>query len=234
MGRDPPCEWGLLRPTGCKALWCWPALRLPALLPPRLCGAARWADGPSSSSLATPASQARRGLRWAGRNAAQAPEVDAASERMIASCSRSRLAKNTWMMSLWSERSGYLLGSTNWSGAEGCDDEHLAVTRNAGAQLQLRDHALQCPSSWRAVAPHGPALGGPERVPEPCSTRWWRSTRRMDRPKNTSSRSWLGSSGGSAGCGWQRRPCIGRSSVTTRPAIRPRAPGRRSPAAAHR
>jgi hypothetical protein len=41
---------------------------------------------------------------------------------------------------------------TNWSGAEGCDDEHLAVTRDARAQLQLRDHALQCPPSWRAVA----------------------------------------------------------------------------------
>ena len=54
-----------------------------------------------------------------------------------------------------------------------------------------------------------------------CSALWWQSMRRMDRPKNTSSRNWLGSSGGSAGCGWQRRPCIGRSSVTTRPAIRP-------------
>src|SRR6476619_4063316 len=66
------------------------------------------------------------------------------SERMIASCNRSRLVKNTSIMSLWSGRSGYSLGSTNWSCAEGCDDEHLAVTRNAGAHLQLRDHAIQC------------------------------------------------------------------------------------------
>ena len=64
-------------------------------------------------------------------------------------------------------------------------------------------------------------LGGPGRVPGACSTRWWRSMRRMGRPKNTSSRSWLESSGGSADCGWQRRPYIGRSSVMTRPAIRP-------------
>ena len=49
------------------------------LLSPRICDPARRADGPSSSSLATPASQARRGLRWARRNAARAPEVDAAA-----------------------------------------------------------------------------------------------------------------------------------------------------------
>ena len=67
-------QWGVLRPAGCKALWCWPALRLPALLPPRICGAARRADGPSSSSLATPASQARSGLRWAGRNPPRRPK----------------------------------------------------------------------------------------------------------------------------------------------------------------
>src|SRR6476620_6210260 len=87
---------------------------------------------------------------------------------MRTSCTRSRLAKNTSIMSLWSGRSGYSLGSTNWNGEEGCDDEHLAVTRDAGAQLQLRDHALQCPSSWRTIASYGPALGGPERIRKPA------------------------------------------------------------------
>ena len=64
------------------------------------------------------------------------------SEHMIASCGRSRLAKTTSIMSLWSGRSGYLPGSTNWSSAEGRDDEHLAVTCDARAQLQLQDHAF--------------------------------------------------------------------------------------------
>ena len=69
------------------------------------------------------------------------------SERTIASCNRSRLVKIT------SGRGGSLPGLTNWNGEEGCgDDEYLAVTSGASAQLQLRDHALQCPPSWRAVA----------------------------------------------------------------------------------
>ena len=55
-----------------------------------------------------------------------------------------------------------------------------------------------------------------------CSAHWPQSTPQKGRPRNTSSRNWQGSSGGSVGCGWRRRRCIGKSSVTTRPAIRPR------------
>ena len=121
-------QWGVLRPTGCQALRCRSAVCLPPLLPPRICDPARRADGPSPPSPCAPASAPRRGLRRAGRNAATGARSGCGSERMIASCSRSRRARSAWMSSSWSARSGYLPGSTNRNSAEGCDDERRAVT----------------------------------------------------------------------------------------------------------
>ena len=95
----------------------------------------------------------------------------------------------------------------------------LPSPADAGAQLPATRPRASMPFAMACCRATRSCRGRTGASTRRCSTRWWQSTRRMARPKSTSSRSWLGSSGGSAGCGWQRRPCIGRSSVTTRPAI---------------
>ena len=122
-------QWRVLRPAGCKALWCWPAIRLPTLLPPRICGAARRADGPSSSSLATSASQAGRGLRWCQTECHPKAEVDA-----VADVFASRSADRGWRRTPGSRLHGRGAADTCPDREIGAarkdhDDEHHAVPR---------------------------------------------------------------------------------------------------------
>ena len=107
----------MFTPTGCIAADRLPSSTVPADYSPagtatasamRCSAAGRWTA--LIIVLRRLHRQARRGLRRTGRNSAQAPEVDAVANVSIASCSRSRLAKNTWIMSSRSVRSGYLPG----------------------------------------------------------------------------------------------------------------------------